>query len=143
MGLAVVNPQTCLPYAGRDECQLCVDECTTSGYCAIEFVLVGTELDPLGMPLADSGFRAPVVLADRCVGCGLCQARCYRMNVAEKGLLAQSAIIIQAGEGREDRLRHGSYIALREAEQRQREQEQSTYMKDESKADSYLPDFLK
>ena len=143
MGLAVVNQQTCLPYAGQDECQLCVDECTTSGYCAIEFVLVGTELDRLGMPVADSGFLAPVVLADRCVGCGLCQARCYGMNVAEKGLLSQSAIIIQAGEGREDRLRHGSYVALRRAEQRQREQEQSAYMKDEGSGDSYLPDFLK
>jgi ferredoxin len=144
MGLAVVNQETCLPYAGQGECQLCVDECTTAGYHAIEFVLAGTELDPFGMPIPDSGFLAPVVLADLCVGCGLCQARCFGMNVAaDRGRLSESAIVVQAGEGREDRLRYGSYIALRAAEQRQREREQSTYLKDEDAGDSYLPDFLK
>jgi ferredoxin len=139
----VVNQQTCLPYAGQGECQLCVDECTTAGYRAIEFVLAGTELDPFGMPIADSGFLAPVVLADLCVGCGLCQARCFGINVAGQDLLSESAIIIQAGEGREDRLRHGSYIALRAAEQRQREREQDSYLESKDSSDSYLPDFLK
>jgi Fe-S-cluster-containing dehydrogenase component len=56
------------------------------------------------------------VLADKCVGCGICQTRCYGINVAEKHLLKKSAIIIEAGEGREDRLMTGSYIKLREAE---------------------------
>ena len=45
----------------------------------------------------------PVVLADRCVGCGLCQTRCYGINVVEKNLLTKSAIIIEAGPGKEDR----------------------------------------
>jgi NAD-dependent dihydropyrimidine dehydrogenase PreA subunit len=142
MGLAVVNQQTCLPYAGRSECQLCVDECTTAGYRAIEFLQVGTELDALGMPIADSGFLAPVVLAERCVGCGLCQARCYGINVGEDCVLSRSAITVQAGKGREDRLRHGSYIVLREAEQHNREQERTKYIKDEKPGDNYLPDFL-
>ncbi len=103
MGLAIVNKQTCLPYAGREACQLCVDECIAAGYHAIEFTRVGTELDKKGNPIEDSGFAAPVVLTDRCVGCGLCQTRCYGINVAEKQLLDVSAIIIEAGAGKEDR----------------------------------------
>jgi ferredoxin len=119
MGLAIVNEQTCLPFAGREACQLCVDECHAAGYHAIEFVQVRTEVDDqTGQPIEGTGFAAPRVLADKCVGCGLCQTRCYGINVKEKGLLTESAIIIEAGEGKEDRLMTGSYIALREAEQR-------------------------
>mgnify|MGYP002625031507 CR=1 FL=1 len=103
MGLAEVNLDTCLPHANREACQLCVDDCAAAGYHAIEFVQVHTETDDDGNPVEGSGHLAPVVLADKCVGCGLCQTRCYGINVFEKGLLKQSAIIIHAGEGREDR----------------------------------------
>jgi NAD-dependent dihydropyrimidine dehydrogenase PreA subunit len=137
IGLAEVNLQTCLPYAGREACQLCVDECHHAGYHAIEFTRVRTEVDADGNPIEDSGFVAPVVLTEKCVGCGLCQTRCYGINVADKKLLGESAIIIRAGAGKEDRLMSGSYIALREAEAAQRKTEQNTG------GDSYLPDFLK
>ncbi|MBL8830256.1 MAG: 4Fe-4S binding protein [Planctomycetaceae bacterium] len=103
MGLAVVNKQTCLPIAGREACQLCVDECVAAGYHAIEFVQVRTEVDKAGNPIEGTGFLAPVVLAEKCVGCGLCQTRCYGINVIEKQLLPTSAIIIEAGAGKEDR----------------------------------------
>lgn len=103
MGLAIVNESTCLPFAGREACQLCVDECHNAGYHAIEFLQVGTQVDADGQPIEGSGYLAPVVMDDKCVGCGLCQTRCYGINVASKGLLNQSAIVIQAGEGREDR----------------------------------------
>jgi Pyruvate/2-oxoacid:ferredoxin oxidoreductase delta subunit len=142
MGLAIVNRQTCLPYAGKDNCQLCVDECTSAGYHAIEFVGVGTEIDVNGQPIADSGFLAPVVLAERCVGCGLCQARCHGLNVAEEGRLGRSAIIVETGEGKEDRLTHGSYVALRGAEERKRLDRQQSLLNDEPSDNSYLPDFL-
>ena len=135
MALAVVNRHTCLPYAGEGDCQLCVDECTSAGYRAIEFVRVGTDLDAEGRPIAGSGFLAPVVLAELCVGCGLCQARCHGMNVAEKRLLRCSAIVVEAGEGKEDRLMRGSYISLRETEKRQPEHD--------TPDSGYLPDFLK
>jgi hypothetical protein len=46
----------------------------------------------------------------------LCQTRCFAINVAERGVLAESAIVIEAGPGKEDRLLRGSYIALREQE---------------------------
>jgi len=139
MGLAIVNERTCLPYAGREACQLCVDECISAGYNAIEFIRVGTEVDELGLPIEGSGYLAPLVSAEKCVGCGLCQTRCYGINVAEKKLLSESAIIIEAGEGKEDRMLHGSYLALRQEEAKQREQERAA--KAES-GNSYLPDFL-
>jgi ferredoxin len=103
MGLAIVNETTCLPFADREACQLCVDECDAAGYGAIEFTRVHTQTDLLGNPLEDTGFVAPVVLANKCVGCGLCQTRCHGINVEEKGLLQKSAIIIEAGPGKEDR----------------------------------------
>src|SRR4029434_6550514 len=112
-GLAIVNQKTCLPFAEREACQLCVDECNSAGYHAIEFIRVGTSADADGNPIADSGVLAPVVRADLCVGCGLCQTRCYGINAQEKHLLTTSAIVIEAGPGKEDRLMHGSYVALR------------------------------
>ena len=41
-----------------------------------------------------------------------------------KSLLTESAIIIEAGEGKEDRLLSGSYIALREQEAAARQRKQ-------------------
>jgi len=121
MGLAVIDKKTCLPYAGREECQLCVDECATAGYDAIEFVRSGIETDDSGQPVEGTGFLAPVMLEELCVGCGLCQTRCHAINVKVKGLLAESAVRVEAGPGKEDRLLSGSYVALREEEQRKRE----------------------
>jgi len=123
MGLAVVNEATCLPYANRGACQECVDECKKAGYDAIEFTRVHTVMDENGNPDEDSGHIAPVVLPEKCVGCGLCQMSCYRVKVKKEGLLDHSAIIIEAGEGKEDRLMSGSYIELRQLEAKQREAE--------------------
>ncbi|MFO1485252.1 MAG: 4Fe-4S binding protein [Verrucomicrobiaceae bacterium] len=103
MALAEVNLQTCLPHAGKEACQLCVDDCTAAGYNAIEFIQVHTKTDANGNPVEGTGYVAPVVLDDKCIGCGLCQTRCHGINVLEKGLLKQSAIVISAGPGKEDR----------------------------------------
>jgi ferredoxin len=116
MGLAVVDQTTCLPFANREACQLCVDECNAAGYRAIEFTRVHTQLDEAGVPLESTGFLAPVVLASKCVGCGLCQTRCFGINVEQRGVLGLSAIVIEAGPGKEDRFMEGSYIQQREAE---------------------------
>lgn len=116
MGLAIVNETTCLPLAGKEACDLCVQECNAAGYNAIEFTQVHAEVDDNGAPVPGSGYLAPVVLKDQCVGCGLCQTRCNVINVKEKGLLSESAIIIEAGEGYEDRLMTGSYVELRKQE---------------------------
>jgi len=97
IGLAIVNTKTCLPHAQTGECQLCVDECTAAGYNAIEFIGVGTQADAAGNPIEGTTHYAPSVIADRCVGCGLCQSRCFAVNVKDKKVLQASAIIIEAG----------------------------------------------
>ena len=110
MGLAVLNLETCLPYAKRDACQLCYDECKAAGYDAIEFIRTGTELDASGNPVEGSGFLAPVIKAESCVGCGLCETRCYKINTVHKRLLPDTAIHVVAGIGKEDRIATGSYL---------------------------------
>ncbi len=134
MGLARVEP-TCLPLAGREACQLCVDECHAAGYHAIEFVRVHPELDAAGNPIDGSGFSAPVVLADKCVGCGLCQTRCHVINVKTNGLLSASAIVVEAGPDKEDRIASGSYLDLRKREAAARQPASEAN-------ESYLPAFL-
>ncbi len=133
MGLAIINESTCLPFHG-EACQLCVDECTAAGYDALEFIAVGTEIDELGQPIEGTGELAPLLIPEKCVGCGLCQTRCHGINVVAKELLEESAIIIEAGNEHEDRLMSGSYIDLRRTEAAQQLQD--------SASDSYLPDFL-
>lgn len=113
MGLAFINEQTCLPHAGKEACQLCVDECRSAGYNAIEFTQVGTQVDDMGQPIEGTGFLAPLMIDDLCVGCGLCQTRCYGINVTQRKLLEESAIIVKAGTDHEDRLLIGSYAKLR------------------------------
>ncbi|HPD14896.1 MAG TPA: 4Fe-4S binding protein [Planctomycetota bacterium] len=142
IGLAIVNEATCLPHLGTEACQMCFDECKAAGYDAIEFVRVHVEIGDDGQPVEGSGFSAPVVLADKCNGCGLCQSRCYHINAKQKHLMAESSIVVIAGPGNEDRLTRGSYRALREAERRQRE-EQRKKLQPKDSGDSYLPDFLK
>ena len=80
---------------------------------------------------------APVVLDHKCVGCGLCQTRCYGINVKQGGLLAESAIIIEAGPGKEDRLMSGSYIGLREQEAAHK---RALHSQQRSRTDSVAPE---
>jgi NAD-dependent dihydropyrimidine dehydrogenase PreA subunit len=133
MGLAIINESTCLPFNG-EACQLCVDECTAAGYDALEFVAVGTEVDEFGQPIEGTGELAPLLIPEKCVGCGLCQKRCHGINVVAKGLLEESAIIIEAGNGHEDRLMSGSYVEIRRLE--------ATHQTPDEESSSYLPGFL-
>ena len=87
----------------RIEAYADVDECNAAGYHAIEFARVHVKVDDQGQPIPDSGFLAPVVLADKCVGCGLCQTRCNLINVKAKNLLKETAIWVEAGSGRRRR----------------------------------------
>jgi ferredoxin len=138
IALAQVDRRICLPHAGRGACQLCVDECKMAGYDAIEFTRVGGEVNEKGEPVEDRGYLAPTVREDRCVGCGLCQMRCHAINVKAQKLLVCSAIRIAAGAGNEDRIRSGSYLALKAERVRCRQ----SHPQDKTGSE-YLPDFLK
>ncbi len=143
IGLAQVDRQICLPHAGREECQLCFDECWTAGYEAIEFVRVGSEVNEKGEPVEGSGYLAPVVREDRCVGCGLCQMRCHAINVKAEERLPCSAIRVVAGEGKEDRLLRGPYVALQKERARRKQEEEKARGPADHAGSEYLPDFLK
>lgn len=138
LGLAVIDTNTCLPHCGKEACGWCYSACAAAGYNAIEYVRVGMAYDGRGMLSAESGFLAPVALADKCVGCGLCQARCRAVNVTEKQLLDASAVRIVAGPDKEDRLVAGSYLDL----QNQRH-ERNKPKPIETTDNEYLPDFLR
>lgn len=123
MGLAAVDEKRCLPYANKQSCRYCVDACKQTGHEAIEVQLLPTEFDEDGMPVENSMVEAPVVLADKCVGCGICQARCRAMNVDGERLLEQSAIVVAGGAENSDRLASGSYIELRRRERQERDRQ--------------------
>ena len=90
----MVDKLTCLPYAKHEPCQLCVDACRLAGYKAIEFVRVGTEMDVEGAPIADTGLLAPVVLAEKCVGCGAVPDSLLRRQRAPR---RETAAVIHSG----------------------------------------------
>ena len=102
---------------------------------------VGGQIDENGLPIEGSGYLAPVVREDRCVGCGLCQMRCRGITVKSRHVLAHSAIRVVAGPGREDRIISGSYLALNEERARRRQQEER--VDGAAGGSDYLPDFLK
>ncbi|MHC4398279.1 MAG: 4Fe-4S binding protein [Planctomycetota bacterium] len=103
MGLAVIDRQTCLPHAGRQDCRRCVDECDAAGYRAID-------VRRIELPLPDvpegvfSEFEldqmrhidAPFVNREACVGCGLCEYRCHAALVRQEGLLEKRAVRVVA-----------------------------------------------
>jgi ferredoxin len=106
MGLAHVDTNTCLPFRNDDrrDCDLCYVECRQAGYDAIEMREMEIELDPpppeglfSEMELYEmSRILTPWVDRDACVGCGICQYRCYTTYVKQEGRLQRSAIIVSA-----------------------------------------------
>ncbi len=116
MGRAEINKQTCLSHTGQVECGRCGVACKQAGHEAIEPTLVGIEFDEMGEPDPETGWPAPSVIVDKCVGCGACQNVCHSVNVRQERLLKSAAIVVSAGAGKDDRIVHGSYIALRQAE---------------------------
>ncbi len=106
MGLARVDTETCLPFRGQDrrDCDLCYVECRQAGYEAIEMREIRIALDPpppegmfSDLELSEmSRILAPVVNAEACVGCGICEYRCHTRNVVQEQALAHSAIRVSA-----------------------------------------------
>lgn len=71
VGLAVIDVSRCLPYAYGRECIVCEEHCPIPDK-AITF-------ETLEVRLHDGALRTlkqPRVDADRCTGCGICEAKC-------------------------------------------------------------------
>ncbi len=103
MGLAKIDASICLPHAGNADCRLCADECRAAGYNAIEMREIQLNVGdvPEGalsmMELEEMArIEAPFVLAEACVGCGLCEYRCHAANVRQQLILDESAIRVYA-----------------------------------------------
>jgi ferredoxin len=101
MGLAAIDPATCLPHRGEQDCDLCLKECERAGYHAIELRQIELEIGdiPPGavseMELEEmSHIQAPYVQADKCVGCGQCEYRCEAAYVRREQRLKRSAIVV-------------------------------------------------
>jgi hypothetical protein len=69
--------------------------------------------------------------------------RCHAINVKAEKRLRVAAIRVVAGEGKEDRLRSGSYVALREERAKRKRDEEKTRSPQNNAGSEYLPDFLK
>jgi MauM/NapG family ferredoxin protein len=67
IGVAVIDRDRCLPWADGVECIVCEEMCPTPEK-AIELQTEGGD--------GNSGVQKPIVIADRCIGCGICEHQC-------------------------------------------------------------------
>ncbi len=71
IGKAYVNPNLCIPWSGRGECIVCEE------MCPVPEKAIVLEERPLRSARGEKRTaQAPVVLHDRCIGCGLCESKC-------------------------------------------------------------------
>lgn len=71
IGTATVDPALCLPLRLGVECIVCEEHCPTSPKA-----IVFAEVEAIGADGNKRRVRRPVVDPERCIGCGICEARC-------------------------------------------------------------------
>ena len=69
IGVAVIDRNRCLPWADGVPCIVCEEMCPTPEK-AIELQSEG------GGGGEHNGVQKPLVIADRCIGCGICECQC-------------------------------------------------------------------
>lgn len=67
MGVAVIDPQSCLSWQGL-RCEVCFRECPEASRALT--------IDPHPRELSKHAVFVPIVHPDRCTGCGLCEKSC-------------------------------------------------------------------
>lgn len=83
MGMAVVDPASCLSFQGL-RCEVCVRECPETGKA------LTLEMQPRGLS-AHTVFM-PVVHPDKCTGCGICEKACPTDEAAIRIVDAKSVL---------------------------------------------------
>ena len=71
IGKAYVDPKICIPWSGRGDCIVCEEMCPLPEKAI--FLREAPFTDNHG---ETHTFLAPVVLHERCIGCGLCESKC-------------------------------------------------------------------
>ena len=71
IGKAYIDPRLCIPWSGRGQCIVCEEMCPLPEKAI-------TLLDTAHRDESGEEFilQVPVVLHDRCIGCGLCEQKC-------------------------------------------------------------------
>jgi polyferredoxin len=71
IGKAYIDPKICIPWSGRGDCIVCEEMCPLPQKAI--FLRETSFTDNLGEVRT---FLAPIVLHERCIGCGLCESKC-------------------------------------------------------------------
>jgi ferredoxin len=71
IGTAVVDKGRCIPWASHRTCLVCEEHCPTG-----EKAIILEEGDATAPDGTTMRVKRPVVVAERCIGCGICQQKC-------------------------------------------------------------------
>ena len=71
IGKAYIDPKICIPWSGRGDCIVCEEMCPLP-----EKAIFLREVSSTDNQGEMRTFLAPVVLHERCIGCGLCESKC-------------------------------------------------------------------
>lgn len=77
IGLAVFDRDRCLPYARQEECLVCEEHCPTP-----EKAIIFRERSVPNATGSTKTLKVPEVVAERCIGCGICETRCPLSGVS-------------------------------------------------------------
>lgn len=88
MGVAVVDPSSCLSWQGL-RCEVCLRDCPVGGQA------ITIEMQPRG--LSKHALFIPTIHPDKCTGCGLCEKGCPTEEPAIK-IVDRKAVLGQIGQ---------------------------------------------
>ncbi len=71
IGIAAFDKGRCIPWAEHRDCLVCEEHCPTG-----EKAIVFEETDAVGLDGRPVRVKLPVVVPERCIGCGICQQKC-------------------------------------------------------------------